>query len=506
MSKLQTKWIADSAITEAKINNNAVTTGKINADAVDKTKLAADVAGAGLTQAAGGEIDVNVDNSSIEVATDVVQVKADGISKTMINADVAGAGITQAAGGELDVNVDDDTLEIATDTVQVKANGIGANEIDETDNYTLTGTIDMTGATVTVPAPTLDAHPATKAYVDATAQGLDVKDSVVCATLSTDSAKVLADDFANGDAIDGITLATGDRILIKDLSTGSQNGVYIVEATGAPTRADDYAASDTVAGTFMFVEEGTQADSGWVCTNNGGSDVVGTDALAYAQFSGAGQVTAGTGLTKSGNDIRIGDGTVEARGGINFTADDIAANVDDSTIEVSSNALQVKDDGITGAKLAAAVAGEGLKQDGSGNLDVDIDSLTVTHTTPDDTDFIAIVDTAGSGNTEKMTVANFKAGLSSENVVCEAHVITSGESTAGYFTLGSTPSGAGCVQSYPDGGKMQINKQIVGATGATPDFDILSTNQFHFNNNGAATGLSEHYETNDVVFISYHTA
>ena len=504
MSLLLTKGLGDAQVTEAKLAGNAVTTAKINADAVDKTKINADIAGLGIEQAAGGELNVKVDDSSIEIATDTVQVKADGITAAMLNTDTAGAGLVANGGtGALDVNVDNSTIEINTDTVRVKADGIGQNEIDQSANLTLTGTLDLTGATVTVPTPTLDAHPATKAYVDATAQGLDVKGSVVCATLPADSAKVLASDFENGDTIDGVVLATGDRILIKNLSTGSQNGVYVVEASGIPTRANDYAAAATVAGTFLFVEEGTQSDSGWVCTNDGGSDVVGTDALIYAQFSGAGSISAGTGLTKNGNTIDIGSGATGNINGVNIAADAISAAVDDSTIEIASNLLALKDDGVTGAKLAAAVAGEGLKQDGSGNLDVDIDSLTVTHTTPDDTDFIAIVDTAGSGNTEKMTVANFKAGLSSENIGCEAHLITSGESTAGYFTLAQTPTGAGCVRLQILGGITQINKQIVGATGATPDFDVLSSTQLHFNNNGAATGLTEDIETDDVVLVQY---
>ena len=106
-----------------------------------------------------------------------------------------------------------------------------------------------------------------------------------------------------GDTIDGVTLVAGDRVLVKNQSTGSQNGIYVSHAT-TPFRATDFDAdSEVTAGAFTFVEEGTtNADSGWVLTTN--DDItVGSTAIAFAQFSGAGQVTAGTGLTKSGNTI-----------------------------------------------------------------------------------------------------------------------------------------------------------------------------------------------------------
>jgi hypothetical protein len=159
-----------------------------------------------------------------------------------------------------------------------------------------------------------------KSYVDATKAGLDVKDSVRAATTA---AGTLASDFVNGDAIDGITLATNDRILIKNQADASENGIYTVNASGAPTRATDYDSnSEVTPGAFSFVEEGTvNADTGWVLTNDG-SITVGTTNLAFTQFSGAGLITAGEGLTKSGNNL--------------------AVNVDDSSLEINSDTLRIK--------------------------------------------------------------------------------------------------------------------------------------------------------------------
>ena len=146
--------------------------------------------------------------------------------------------------------------------------------------------------------PTAAQDAATKNYVDSVAQGLDVKGSVRAATTT---AGTLATSFANGQVIDGVTLVTGDRILIKNQATQSENGIYTVNASGAPTRATDMDAGTEVPGAFTFVEEGsTLADTGWVCTTNA-PVTLGTTAIVFAQFSGAGTYAAGNGLTLSGN-------------------------------------------------------------------------------------------------------------------------------------------------------------------------------------------------------------
>jgi hypothetical protein len=144
--------------------------------------------------------------------------------------------------------------------------------------------------------PTADADAATKAYVDAARSGLDVKASCRAAT----SANIT---LSGTQTIDGVTLIAGDRVLVKDQSTASGNGIYVV-AAGAWSRSTDADTDAEVhAGMFTFIEEGTlYADSGWVLTTNN-PIVVGSTALAFAQFSGAGQITAGAGLTKAGNTI-----------------------------------------------------------------------------------------------------------------------------------------------------------------------------------------------------------
>jgi hypothetical protein len=174
---------------------------------------------------------------------------------------------------------------------------------------------------IKVSDPTNAAHAATKGYVDATKQGLDVKDSVRAATTSPIN---IATDLENGDVIDGVTLATGNRVLVKDQSTASENGIYVVVASGAASRSNDADTSGKVTpGMFTFVEEGTaNGNNGYVLTTDA-PITLGTTGLTFTQFSGAGQVIAGDGLTKTGNTLNVG-GTTD-RITVNADSVDIAS-------------------------------------------------------------------------------------------------------------------------------------------------------------------------------------
>jgi hypothetical protein len=151
--------------------------------------------------------------------------------------------------------------------------------------------------------PTAPQDAASKFYVDAVSSGLDVKASCRVATTTNGT---LATAFVNGSVVDGVTLATGDRILLKNQTTGSENGIYTVNASGAPTRSTDADSNQEVTGgMFTFVEEGTaNANSGWVLTNSG-TITLGTTALTFSQFSGAGQITFNSPLSKSGNTVSL---------------------------------------------------------------------------------------------------------------------------------------------------------------------------------------------------------
>jgi len=185
--------------------------------------------------------------------------------------------------------------------------------------------------------------------VDSVANGLDVKESCAVATAAALSAVTynngngtLTADANGALSIDGVATVVNDRVLIKNQASAVQNGIYKVTATGSGsavfvlTRSPDAdTAAELTGGTFFFVEQGTaNADNGYVATHNG-TPTFGSTSITFAQFSGAGQISAGDALTKTGNQI------------------DVA--VDDSSIEVASDALRVKALGITNAMLAGSI-------------------------------------------------------------------------------------------------------------------------------------------------------
>ena len=145
---------------------------------------------------------------------------------------------------------------------------------------------------------------ATKNYVDSVAQGLNVKTAVLVATTASIT-------LVGGQTIDGVTVVAGNRVLVKNQSTPSQNGIYTVQTT-AWTRTTDANTWSELVSAFVFVEEGTtQADTGWVCTVDPGG-TIGVTAITWTQFSGAGTYTAGTGLTLTGGAFSITNTAVTA--------------------------------------------------------------------------------------------------------------------------------------------------------------------------------------------------
>lgn len=155
---------------------------------------------------------------------------------------------------------------------------------------------------INVTNPTGAQDAATKAYVDAAANGLGWHSPVRAASTANGT---LASAFENGDTLDGVTLATGDRILLKNQTSGGENGIYVVAASGAPARATDADAASEIVQAAVAVEEGTaNADTFWVNTTNA-PITLGTTATVWAQFGAGATYTNGTGLSLTGNTFSI---------------------------------------------------------------------------------------------------------------------------------------------------------------------------------------------------------
>ena len=338
------------------IANSKLANSTISIDADSGTTNAVDLGD--TLQVTGGEgIDTSVSGDTLTIAGEDASTSNKGVA-SFASADfsVSSGAVSIKSGGVSNAQLVNDGITIGSDDTSLGGtitdlNGLTSVDVDNItiDGNTIsstntngnivldpngTGVINVSSARITsLGTPTQTTDAATKAYVDSQLQGLDVKNSVRVATTANGT---LSTAFANGQTVDGISLATGDRILLKDQSTGSENGIYTVNASGAPTRATDFDEnSEVTGGTFFFVEEGTtNADNGFVMTNDG-AVTVGTTALVFTQFSGAGSVIAGSALTKSGNTLNVG--------------------VDDSSIEVNSDALRVKASGITNAMLAGSI-------------------------------------------------------------------------------------------------------------------------------------------------------
>ena len=289
------------------LTNKTLTSPDINTPDIDGGAIDGAVIGAN-TRAAASFTTVNA-NSTV-----TVQSLTDG------TATLNGGGLTGVT-------------NLSVDNINANANTISTTN----SNGDLILSPNGTG-TVTVPSGYKDragfgtTSLVTKEYVDAVKVGLDFKDSVRVASTANVTIS------GPGAAIDGITLSSGDRVLLKNQSTASQNGIYVFNgAASALTRATDADSSTEVtAGMFVFVEEGTvNADQGFVLTTDG-TITVGSTSLSFTQFSGAGQIVAGDAMTKTGNQLDVND--------------------DNITLEVNSDALRIK--GITQTAVGDLLIGK----------------------------------------------------------------------------------------------------------------------------------------------------
>ena len=341
-SQITTAKIADTAITTAKITDANVTLAKLAADSVNGTKIADDSINS--EHYVDGSIDTaHIADSQITLA----KLAANSVNSSkivddsIVNADInssAAIDATKIHDGTIS-NTEFGYLNGVTSAIQTQLDGklIASNNLSDVTASTARtnlglGTIatqdannvSISGGSVTGlgdPSSTSDA--ATKNYVDQAVAGLRTRTIAEAATTGNIS---LTTDLQNGDTIDGVTLVTGDRVLVKDQTTATQNGLYIVVASGAASRDPEHDTIAELSGGMVVVNQGTSNDNKiFLCTTDS-DGVIGSTNITYTQVTPAnvGTVTS-VGVADSGSsEFTVTGSPITSSGTISLAVNSIA--------------------------------------------------------------------------------------------------------------------------------------------------------------------------------------
>ena len=290
-ASIDTAHIADLQITAAKIGSNAVTTAKINADAVTNAKIADD------SIDSEHYVDGSIDTAHIADANvTLAKLAASSVNSSKIVDDsIVNADINSSAG--------------------IAATKIHNGTISNTEFGYLNGVSSAIQTQIDTKATT--------AYVNDAVAGLRTRIIAECATTGNVD---LSADLQNGDTIDGVTLATGDRVLVKDQSTGSQNGLYTVVASGTASRDTEFDTIAELSGQMIVVNQGSTNDNKiFLCTTNNTASL-GSDTITFTVVtpSNTGTVTS-IGIADSGaGEFTVGNTPITSSGNITLAVNSIA--------------------------------------------------------------------------------------------------------------------------------------------------------------------------------------
>lgn len=331
----------------------------------------------------------------------------------------------------------------------------------------------------------------TKQYVDSVATGLDFKNSVRAATTTdlassnaTFSYNATNDEWTapdGGFVIDGVTIADGDRVLVKNENdAGGDNrghGIWVYDDASdllvRSSDADNTPENEVSGGMFTFVEEGTvQADTGWVLENPNGQATLGTDDLEFVQFSSAGVITAGNGLTKSGTTLDVNtDGIttyIDTNDDVSVKSSNTANQVllsDGGETTPAWGALPLDDTNAVTNILSETNGGTGESSYSEGDLLVGDAGGGIT--------LLSVVDGSGdqvlqyndSTNTVEWTAATNIGGLSFGTVTADSGTNAAADTTSD--TLAITGGTGITTTSTDDPESVTIDMDVNGLTSET---------------------------------------
>lgn len=326
----------------------------------------------------------------------------------------------QAALNELQSDIDTRALDSAV----IKKDG----SVAFTANQSMGG-FKLTG----LATPTSGSDAATKNYVDNAIEGAKPKQAV---RVATTVAGTLATSFENGDTIDGVVLATGDRILIKDQAAPADNGIYTVNASGAPTRATDFdslSPVDEINKAYVAVQEGT-SNAGKIFIQYGTVATLGVDPINFTFYNSVSSLVGGNGITVSGSNISVDhDGE-----GLQFVSTQLALELDGSTLSKSASGLKLSDTVVTPGSYGSASETVTIVVDQQGRLTSSSEqSISITASQVSDFAEVAqdsigtiLVDSASidftyNDGTPSITAAVLPAGVDHDqllNFVANEHV------------------------------------------------------------------------------------
>ena len=439
------------------------TLGVASATSVNKLTITAPTTGATLTIADGKTLTssnsltfTGTDSSSVVCGSGgTVAYAANnlGAFASTSSSQLAGVISDETGTGSL-VFANNPTMSGVTvnGNLTVSGSGLVASNINNFDTAVRTSRLDQMAVPTSsvslnsqkitsLAEPTNDQDAATKSYVDAARSGLDVKQSVRVATT-----EFIA--LSGTQTIDDVSVIAGNRVLVKDQGAAT-NGIYDVAAGSWSRSTDADSSAEVTAGMFTFVSEGTaNADSGWVLTTND-TITLGTTVLSFAQFSGAGQITAGSGLTKSGNTLNVGTAS-SSRIVVNSDDIDLATitQSDSSGSDGSTFVQSVTRDGygrvsgvITAAVQNASTSVKGIASFDSGDFSVTSGAVIIKAAGVDNSQLVNSSVTVGSTSISLGASATTIAGLSSVTSTSFVGALTGNASTATTLATARTING-----------------------------------------------------------------